>query len=378
MKTKIISRDAHCISRQNISDNALKILKRLQKTGHESYLVGGAIRELLLGMHPKDFDIATSATPEEVRKIFRNSRIIGKRFKIVHIFYENETIEVTTFRGHHDHKTSDEGMILRDNVYGTLEEDAMRRDFTINALYYTIENFSIIDYLGGVEDIKNKIIRTIGDPEIRFREDPVRILRALRFAAKLDFKIHSVTENSIRDNKDLLSNVSRDRLLHEVQKLFLTGHAKSMFNILEKYKILEILFPLTENALKTKHAREFLDNTFDNTDDRYQQNLPLAPAFLFSSLLWIPFENKYKEKLLLSYEASSDLYFTTMQEVIFAQNQFVAIPQFMSNFIYDVWFLQLRMLRIGTKSCFKIHEHKRFRAAYDLLLLRAKTDDSIK
>ncbi|HTF95888.1 MAG TPA: polynucleotide adenylyltransferase PcnB, partial [Cellvibrio sp.] len=220
-----IPRDRHNISRKNISQAAIKIIKQLEDAGYSAYLVGGGVRDLLLGNHPKDFDVATNAKPEEVKRLFRSSRIVGRRFQIVHVRLGREVIEVTTFRGHHDDGSqhaarSEDGMLLRDNVYGTLETDAMRRDFTVNALYYTLKDFSVIDYCNGMEDLKNRTLRMIGDPATRYKEDPVRILRALRFAAKLGFTIDSKTAKPIRDLGNLLLNVSDARLFEEVLKLF--------------------------------------------------------------------------------------------------------------------------------------------------------------
>ncbi len=200
---RIVSRDEHSISRANISENALKVLYRLNKAGYEAYLVGGGVRDLLLGREPKDFDVATDASPEEVRKLFRNCRLIGRRFRLAHVHFGREIIEVATFRAAHepesDGAVSENGMLLRDNVYGTLEEDAWRRDFTVNALYYNIRDFSVVDYTGGMADLQAGRLRIIGDPHERFREDPVRMLRAVRFAAKLGFRIDPESEAAIRE-----------------------------------------------------------------------------------------------------------------------------------------------------------------------------------
>ncbi|HEX7763991.1 MAG TPA: polynucleotide adenylyltransferase PcnB, partial [Cellvibrio sp.] len=224
----IIPRDQHTISRKNISSAAIKIIKQLEDAGFAAYLVGGGVRDLLLGGHPKDFDVATNATPEEVKRLFRSARIVGRRFQIVHVRMGREVIEVTTFRGHHEDSSqhaarSEDGMLLRDNVYGTLETDAMRRDFTVNALYYTLKDFSVIDYCDGMSDLKTRTLRMIGDPATRYKEDPVRMLRALRFAAKLGFNLEPNTAKPIRELGGLLLNVSDARLFEEVLKLFLSG-----------------------------------------------------------------------------------------------------------------------------------------------------------
>ncbi|MEJ2130090.1 MAG: polynucleotide adenylyltransferase PcnB, partial [Gammaproteobacteria bacterium] len=260
----VIPRDQHPISRKNISENALKVLYRLLNAGHQAFLVGGSVRDLLLGLAPKDFDVATSAHPEEVRRLFRNSRLIGRRFRLAHVRFGREIIEVSTFRSHlaaspdengldRDGEgravVSEQGVILRDNVYGTVEEDAQRRDFTINALYYTPADFSVYDYTGGMEDLAGRRIRLIGDPRLRFREDPVRMLRAVRFAAKLDFDIAPDTQAPIDDLAFLLEEVAPARAFDELTKLFLAGYSVRAWQELRKTALLEHLLPLTAEAL---------------------------------------------------------------------------------------------------------------------------------
>jgi len=285
----IIHRSEHALSRKEMSEHALKVLYRLKKARYESYLVGGGVRDLLLGLHPKDFDVATDATPEQVRKLFGNCRLIGRRFRLAHVHFGREIIEVATFRASHDQSGGEgvtkDGMIVRDNVYGTLEDDAWRRDFTVNALYYNIYDFSIIDYTGGLEDIESKTIRIIGDAKERLQEDPVRMLRAVRFAAKLNFKIEASLSSSIKENIHLLDGVPVARLFEEVLKLFLHGHALASYELLKEYDLLKHLFSQTAEHLNEAGDR-FITQALINTDLRIQQKKPIAPAFLYAALLW--------------------------------------------------------------------------------------------
>src|SRR5690554_3222090 len=247
---RVIPRDQHKVSRRDISQAALRIMKRLDEAGFSAFLVGGGVRDLLLGGHPKDFDVATDAKPEEIKRLFRGARIIGRRFQIVHVRIGREIIEVTTFRGHHDEARSADGMLLRDNVYGTIETDAVRRDFTVNALYYNAQDFAVYDYTGGLEDLKRRQLRIIGDPVTRYKEDPVRMLRAVRFAAKLGFSIEPKTADPIFELGHLLRNIPAARLFEEVLKLFLGGSATATFTLMREYQLLTYLFPGTEAALE--------------------------------------------------------------------------------------------------------------------------------
>ncbi|MCB1847904.1 MAG: polynucleotide adenylyltransferase PcnB, partial [Halieaceae bacterium] len=279
---KIIPRDQHCISRKNISDGALKVMSRLRGSGHQAYLVGGAVRDLLLGGHPKDFDIATDATPETVHALFRNSRIIGRRFRIVHVRFGREIIEVTTFRGHHDNdaepttetggnhsRQSASGLLLRDNVYGTLEEDAVRRDLTVNALYYDSGTFEVFDHVHGLKDLERRTVCIIGDPAVRYTEDPVRMLRVLRFAAKLGFRIDRDTARAIPGCAHLLGEIPAARLFDEFLKLFLSGHAAATLELLMQHKLLQYLFPGTAQSLqRDMHTLALVRAAMVNTDQR--------------------------------------------------------------------------------------------------------------
>ena len=292
---KVIPRSEHVISRANISGNALKVLYRLHQAGFQAYLVGGGVRDLLLGREPKDFDIATDARPEEVKDLFRNCRLIGRRFRLAHVHFGREIIEVATFRGQHDGEEDEsdalmrDGMILRDNVYGSLEEDAWRRDFTVNALYYNIGDFSVVDYTGGLDDLNAGTLRLIGDPEARFREDPVRMLRAARFLAKLGLRLEPQTEAWVRELGDCLHNVPAARLFDECLKLFLGGHAVQSYEMLRHYRLFEHMFPQTEHSLSHEqdgHPQTLILRALANTDARIEAGKPVTPAFLFAALLW--------------------------------------------------------------------------------------------
>ncbi|MBT4521683.1 MAG: polynucleotide adenylyltransferase PcnB, partial [Halieaceae bacterium] len=299
-RLKVIPRDQHCISRKNISDNALKVMSRLRNKGHQAYLVGGAVRDLLRKTNPKDFDVATDATPEAVHNLFRNSRIIGRRFRIVHVRFGPEVIEVTTFRGHHgdgdsdsqnnsgNHsRQSDSGLLLRDNVYGTLEEDAVRRDLTVNALYYDPGTFEIYDQVDGLRDLEQRSIRIIGDPATRYREDPVRMLRVLRFAAKLDFTISSETAAAIPECGPLLGEIPAARLYDEFLKLFLSGHASKSLDKLVEYDLLQDLFPDTDECVHDDpNVLVLLQKAMSNTDQRLVKSKPVTPAFILAAMLW--------------------------------------------------------------------------------------------
>ncbi len=353
----------------------------LKDAGFEGYLVGGCVRDLLLGHHPKDFDVATDATPEQVKALFRSSRIIGRRFQIVHVRFGREIIEVTTFRGPHDGEeqhVSDEGMLLRDNVYGTLEQDAWRRDFTINALYYTVKDFSIVDYTQGMQDLKSKTIRMIGEPTVRFKEDPVRMLRAIRFAAKLNFEIQHDDEVSIKkaldENIHLLEAVSSARLFDEVLKLFMSGYAEAVYDLLIKENIYPRLLPFDEST-QTEFYSAFIKQGLANTDIRIQQEKPVTPAFLFAVLLWPAVEVLVKQ---LQQQGNSlyDAVNFAGQDIIERVNARITIPKRFRYMMRDIWMLQIRLPNRVGRRAYKLLEQKRFRAGYDFLLLRAQVGDA--
>ncbi|HET7922506.1 MAG TPA: polynucleotide adenylyltransferase PcnB, partial [Gammaproteobacteria bacterium] len=291
----LIPRAEHAISRANISESALKVLYRLKQAGHEPYLVGGGVRDLLLGREPKDFDVATDASPEQVQALFRNCRLIGRRFRLAHVHFGRDIVEVATFRAAHEERhalaQTENGRILRDNVYGTLEQDAFRRDFTVNALYYDIRDFSIVDYVDGMADLRAGQLRLIGDPDQRYREDPVRMLRAARFAAKLGFRLHADTERPIAALAPLLADIPPARLFEEILKLFLYGFGAQAFEVLRRLGLFAPLFPRTEAALRLEEEgfpHVFISRALASTDARVAQARPVTPAFLFAALLWEP------------------------------------------------------------------------------------------
>lgn len=387
----IIPRAQHPISRALISENALKVLHRLKETGFASLLVGGCVRDLMLGREPKDFDVVTDASPEEIRTIFRNARLIGRRFRLAHVRFGREIIEVATFRALPRTATGDEaqdteagkhvardGRLLRDNVFGSQEEDALRRDFTINALYYDIRNFSVMDYVGGATDLQDGWLRIIGDPETRFREDAVRMLRAVRFAAKLGFKIEPKTAAPIRDLAPLLVDVPAARMFEEVLKLFHGGYALETYELLRHYDLFRFLFPATEESLAQEESgfpRTLVAQAFGNTDARIAERKPVTPAFLFAALLWHPVK-----QAIQSYAGKgmnpADVMRRATEEVLRQQIQHVSIPKRFSVPMREIWDMQSRFERRSGMQPQRLLQHPRFRAAYDFMLLRAASGDA--
>lgn len=374
----IIPRDHHRVSKTDISANALKVINRLHGHKFEAYLVGGSVRDLLLGQQPKDFDVATDAQPEVVRKLFKNARLIGRRFRLAHILFHREIIEVATFRGSDDsssQKLNEQGMLIRDNVYGDIASDVFRRDFTINALYYNTLDSTIIDYVGGVKDIEEKTIRIIGKPEIRIKEDPVRMLRAIRFAGKLDFQIENLLAEQIKKQSPFIQHVSNSRLFDEILKLYHSGHALSIQGLLQKYSVFSKLFPLTDETVKNNHyVLPLIKATLENTDKRIKAVKPVTPAFLFSVMLWYPMVEKAKK-----YESDGMHQLASlekaMNEVIHQQNSITHIPKRFTQAMKQIWLLQYRFEKRYGKRVYHLYQHPRFRAAYDLLVLRAKAKE---
>lgn len=381
----VIPRDAHPVSRRDISQNALRVLYRLREAGYQSYLVGGAVRDLLIGVIPKDFDVATDATPEQVRSLFRNCRLIGRRFRLAHVVFGREIIEVATFRAGDgndedssaggDRKVHDDGRVLRDNIYGTIEEDAVRRDFTANALYYAIEDFSIRDYVGGYEDVLARRMRLIGDPETRYREDPVRMLRAVRLAAKLDFEIEPATAAPLPKLANLLSEAAPARLFEECLKLFLSGNAVASFEGLERHGLLDVLLPESAEALKANRSgalRRMVIAGLANTDARVARDEPVSPAFLFALLLWPAYC-----RALISLQAEG-VHVTEAQRraadrVTLHQTHIIALPRRFSVPMQEIWLLQPRFSQ--RKRVGRFMAHPRFRAAFDFLQIRQYASD---
>jgi len=360
------------------------VLYRLKESGYEAYLVGGGVRDLLLGREPKDFDVATNARPEEVRSLFRNCRLIGRRFRLAHVRFGREIIEVATFRAPHDVADNDkaaaltaDGLILRDNVYGTLEQDAWRRDFTVNALYYNIRDFSVLDHTGGLADLKAGVLRLIGDPERRYREDPVRMLRAIRFAAKLGFRIEPDTEAPIFELGRCLGEIAPARLFDEVLKLFQGGVAVETFEMLRHYGLFKPMFPLTEAALAKEtqgFPRTFIARALANTDRRIQENKPVTPAFLFAALLWEPVRQRKADLVRAGTDEIPALH-AAAGEVISDQQKHVSIPKRFSIPMREIWTMQPRFVQRFPKRVERFLAHPRFRAAYDFMCLRAEVGE---
>ncbi len=356
------------------------MLYRLKKSGYDAYLVGGGVRDLLLGREPKDFDIVTDAHPEEIKKIFSNCRLIGRRFRLAHVHFGREYIEVATFRSMQDDNgdASENGMLLRDNVYGTIEEDAIRRDFTVNALYYNIADFSLVDYANGLQDLEAGTLRLLGDPEQRYREDPVRMLRAVRFAAKLGFSINPACEEPIWRLGELLKDIPAARLFEEVVKLFLNGAGLQSFEKLRHYNLFGQLFAATEESLSYEENQfpiTFVANGMKNSDQRVSEGKPVTPAFLFAVLLWEPVK-QLAEKIIESGEPPQPALQQAATEVLAQQRQQVSIPKRFSYQMRDIWAMQHRFEQRGGQRPHRLMAHKRFRAAYDFLLLRAESGET--
>ncbi len=365
-------------------------MSRLRSGGFQAYLVGGAVRDLLLGGRPKDFDIATDATPEAVTALFRNSRIIGRRFRIVHVRFGREIIEVTTFRGHHNNKPKEDprsekgsnhsrqsasGLLLRDNVYGTLEEDAARRDLSVNALYYDSGKFEVFDHLHGIKDLENRTICVIGNPEQRYTEDPVRMLRVVRFAAKLDFNIDQRTAEAIPRCAHLLAEIPAARLFDEFLKLFLGGSAsRTMDNLLE-YNLLQYLFPSTNTCIeRDATVVRLVQAAMKNTDNRIAEGKHVTPAFILAALLW-PIVSKQFSVLESSGEAPMVAMHSAAQSTVADAVKYMSIPRRFSQPMKEIWEFQLRLQRRTGRKAIELIEHRRFRAAYDFLLLREQAGE---
>lgn len=380
---RVITRRKHRISRELISPNALKVLYRLKEAGYSGYLVGGGVRDILLSRTPKDFDITTDAHPEEVRRLFKNSRIIGRRFRLVHVFYKHEIIEVSTFRAnaepstHGVKNTEMTTMIAHDNTFGTIEEDAWRRDFTVNALYYNIADFSVLDYTGGRHDLKKKLIRVIGDPVQRYHEDPVRMLRAVRLAAKLSFSIEIKAAEALFELTHLLTHVPAARLFDETLKLFFEGYAFAAYEKLNYYEVMPILFPDTMRALKQEKrpvGKALVVLAMKATDERLSKDMSVNPGFLFAVLLWpvlqqaiLRIKNRQRKFFMQLHQAIGD--------VLNRQVNVVMIPRRFQSMIQSIWLLQFYMERRRPKRVLSTMNHRYFRAALDFLELRSKANE---
>ena len=366
----------HGIDPQLLSPNAVRVTQTLQEAGFKALIVGGAVRDLLLGIKPKDFDIATNATPEQVKKLFRRAFIIGRRFQIVHVMMGQEQLEVTTFRGaSSDGSPKDEhGRVLRDNTFGEQHEDAVRRDFTVNAMYYDPATQTVFDYHGGMTDIRSKTLRMIGVPEARYREDPVRMLRVVRFAAKLNFTIDPATRAPIQVMAPLINNVPAARVFDEALKLLMSGHALACLQQLRQEGLHHGLLPLLDVVLEQPLGEKFVKLALANTNERVQQGKPVSPGFLFASLLWHQVVEKWN-----AYQAAGEFPIPALHlaadDVLNTQAEKLALQRRITSDMRDIWAMQPRFDRRVGKSPYKLLEHMRWRAGYDFLLLRCASGE---
>ncbi|WJF89763.1 polynucleotide adenylyltransferase PcnB [Paraburkholderia bonniea] len=391
----IIAAEVHGIDPALISRNAIRVTDGLQQAGHRAFIVGGAVRDLLLGIAPKDFDVATDATPDQVQKLFRRARIIGRRFQIVHVQFGQDIIETSTFRALVDppaadaapprrlkrdeldrrtHAVDASGRVLRDNVWGEQHEDATRRDFTINAMYYDPSTQTVLDYHDGMADMRARLLRMIGDPATRYREDPVRMLRVVRFAAKLGFEIEDSTRAPIQKMADLINNVPAARLFDEMLKLLLSGHALACLQRLRKEGLHHGVLPLLDVVLEQPHAEKFITLALTSTDRRVRAGKTVSPGFLFATLLWYDVQQRWQQ-----YEAAGEhsmpALHRAMDNVLDMQTEKLAIHKRFSSDMREIWGLQQRLEKRSGRSALKLLEHPRFRAGYDFLLLRCESGE---
>ncbi|MDY7573832.1 polynucleotide adenylyltransferase PcnB [Actimicrobium sp. CCI2.3] len=372
----MLSQKEHGIDPKLVSSNAIRVTQGLQQAGFKAFLVGGAVRDLLLGIKPKDFDIATNATPDQVRKLFRRAFIIGRRFQIVHVMFGQDLLEVTTFRGSSmEAAPKDEhGRVLRDNTFGEQHEDAIRRDFTINAMYYDPETQTVLDYHGGMADIRNKTLRIIGVPEERYREDPVRLLRVVRFAARLDFTIDAATAAPIKTMAPLINNVPAARVFDEMLKLLMSGHALACLHQLRKEGLHHGLLPLLDVVLEQPLGEKFVRLALASTDLRIKQGKPVSPGFLFASLLWHQVLEKWTAYQAAG-EASIPALHLAADDVLDNQTEKLSLQRKIASDMRDIWAMQPRFERRTGRAPYKLLENLRLRAGYDFLLLRCASGE---
>ncbi len=367
------TREKHGIDRRNVSRHAIKVCEVLQQHGYQAYIVGGAVRDLIVGLEPKDFDVATNATPEQIRPLFRRARIIGRRFQLVHVVFGAEIIETSTFRAPalETQETDDHGRILRDNEFGTHEQDAVRRDFTINALYYEPLTEVVIDFHRGVEDLKNRSVRMIGDARTRYREDPVRMLRAVRFAVKLNGTIEPSTREPIESMSDLISNVPDSRLFDEMLKLLTCGHAMDCLRQLRQLGLHHGLLPLLDVVLEQPGGEAFIELALDRTDHRVRSGKTVSPSFLFASLLWRQVHLRSLDIVKRGEQTGIQALMDAADSVLEEQTEKLAIQKRFSSDMREIWFMQPRCEKRLPRSIWRLFEQPRFRAAVDFLQLRA-------
>ncbi|WWO74179.1 polynucleotide adenylyltransferase PcnB [Histophilus somni] len=381
----VVKASQYGIMPRMISRNALSVVEKLHRNGYEAYIVGGCLRDLLLGKKPKDFDVATNAKPEQVQAIFqRQCRLVGRRFRLAHIMFGRDIIEVATFRAAHSDnhnerqaKQNNAGMLLRDNVYGTIEQDAERRDFTVNALYYNPQNNTLRDYFNGIEDLKAGKLRLIGDPVKRYQEDPVRMLRSIRFMAKLDMFLDKPSQEPIKKMAHLLKNIPPARLFDESVKLLQAGYGIKTYQLLREYGLFDQLFPTLTPYFTDKadsFAEKMIITALTSTDERVADNLPINPAFLFAAFFWYPLREKVE---ILKNEGSfnnHDAYALASNDILDAFCTALAAPRRHTTVIRDIWFLQLQLLKRTGSAPMRVMEHAKFRAAFDLLVMRAQIE----
>lgn len=378
-----IPANEHGINPREIDKKARTILSSLTDAGYEAYLVGGAVRDLLLGIIPKDFDIATNATPEQIKHVLPSTRIIGRRFRLAHVHFGREYFEVATFRAPHNNsekgQVGQHGRIIHDNVFGSLEEDAYRRDFTVNALFYDLQNTEVVDFVGGVTDLEKRQLRMIGDPDVRYREDPVRMLRAIRFASKLDLKIEKETEAPIRKMSNLLGNIAPARLFDESLKLFHSGQAVKILEALREYQLFQYLFPEAETSLAEDIDEDGNEGSYtqlvyaalQNTDRRIRAEMPVTPAFLFAVMLWKRVNEGSKMYKELGNPALQSMH-SAASDAFAEQVKCISVPRRFSNMTREIWTLQGLFSFKNERRVLRLLEHKRFRASYDFMCLRAQ------
>ncbi len=368
-----LPREKHGIDRRNVSRHAVKVCEVLQHEGYQAYIVGGAVRDLIVGLEPKDFDVATNATPAEIRSLFRRARIIGKRFQLVHVVFGQEIIETSTFRApaSADNDTDQHGRILRDNEFGTHEEDAARRDFTLNALYYDPIGEEVIDFHRGFNDLQARVVRMIGNPELRYREDPVRMLRALRFAAKLNATIDPASREPIAGLANLIENVPASRLFDEILKLLTCGHAMDCLRQLRDVGLHQGLLPLMDLIFAEEGGEHFIELALARTDVRVRAGKTVSPSFLFAALLWT-MVNKRWQALCAGGEHPAQALIQAADSVVEEQTRKLAIQRRFQADMREIWFMQARFERPNVKAIWRMLDQPRFRAAVDFLQLRAE------
>ncbi|MDD4929759.1 MAG: polynucleotide adenylyltransferase PcnB [Gallionella sp.] len=372
---KVIPFALHGVPREQISYGARRVTDGLQAAGFKAYVVGGAVRDLLLSKTPKDFDVTTDATPEEIKRVFRRSRIIGRRFRLVHVMFGEELVEVSTFRCMMEEAQTDEhGRLLRDNEFGDMEQDAARRDFTANALFYDPATQEIFDYHRGYADIREGVLRIIGDPEVRYREDPVRMLRAVRLSAKLGITLDDATAAPIGRLKSLLDNVPDARMLDEVLKMLLSGHSVACVQALHKMELHHGLLPLLDVIMEQPMGEKFVMLALKNTDERIRQDKSVSPAFLFAALLWHEVLNSWNA-LVKQGERPVGAMHTAMDDVLARQKKKLAIPHRHDAVMKEIWLLQQRFEQRAGQRPYRLLEQPRFRAGFDFLLLRCASNE---